>query len=430
MSYAAALGRLGSAWGRRHTLVLLVVLAVTIGYSDRVNISVAALAMREQLHWTQTTKGLVLSAFFVGYLGAMLASGWLAQRFGGRIVLGIAVLWWSVCTLATPWAAQVSLPMLLIARIAIGAGEAAVFPASIELIARWTPRAEHAGATTFMLSGVPLGTVVGLLGTGWLLTRWAWPSAFYVFGALGIAWAFAWFALTAASPATAPRLGAAERSLLEREAEGPAVVGEPIPWRALLSHRAVWALVAAHFALTWTLYVLLSWLPSYLRDVQGVAIGTAGIFAAAPWIANFATTHLGVAASAAIVRRTGRAALARKSLQAVALLGSAACLVLARFAPHSAAAVLAILCLGTGLLGCGWAGYGPNFLDLAPRHSPLLFAFSNTIATIPGVVGVSITGWLVDLTGTYDAAFMLAAAVSVAATLVFAVFGSSRPVVA
>ena len=248
MNCVAAVGRFAAAWERRHTLVLLVLLAVTIGYSDRVNISVAALAMREQLHWSQTTKGFVMSAFFVGYLGAMLASGWLAQRFGGRAVLGSAVLWWSACTLATPWAAQLSLPALYLARIAIGAGEAAVFPASLELIGRTTPRAGHAGAASVMWSGVPLGTVVGLLGTGWLLTRLDWPWAFYVFGAIGIVWAAVWFAFTARSPAATPRLGKP--------------IAEPVPWRALLGHRAVWALFAAHFAFAWTLTLFLSWLPS------------------------------------------------------------------------------------------------------------------------------------------------------------------------
>ena len=77
---------------RRHVLVALTFLACFIAYTDRVNISVAAIAMKEDLGWTQTEKGLVLSSFFVGYMLFMFASGWLATRYGGKRVLGLAVL--------------------------------------------------------------------------------------------------------------------------------------------------------------------------------------------------------------------------------------------------------------------------------------------------------------------------------------------------
>jgi ACS family sodium-dependent inorganic phosphate cotransporter len=88
---------------------------------------------------------------------------------------------------------------------------------------------------------------------------------------------------------------------------------------------------------------------------------------------------------------------------------------------------LTVLCAATGLLGLGWTGFSANYLDIAPRHGAMLFAVGNTFGTIPGVVGVTITGWLIDVTGTYTAAFALAAGISVAATLVFAVFGRGRP---
>src|SRR3954471_23832870 len=125
-----------AAW---RPIVVLCGLAVLISYVDRTNISVAAIRMQEQFHWTETTKGYVLSSFFIGYLAMMAASGALANRFGGRIVLGAAVLWWSAFTALTPPAASLSFATLIAARIALGAGEAAVFPASINMVARWVP---------------------------------------------------------------------------------------------------------------------------------------------------------------------------------------------------------------------------------------------------------------------------------------------------
>jgi hypothetical protein len=55
---------LPQVWGRRHALLAMCFLAMFIAYTDRVNISVASVAMREQLGWTQTVKGIVLTNYF------------------------------------------------------------------------------------------------------------------------------------------------------------------------------------------------------------------------------------------------------------------------------------------------------------------------------------------------------------------------------
>ena len=410
-----------SSWGRRHTLLVLVFLAIVVGYSDRVNISVAAVAMKEDLGWNQTTKGVVLSSFFVGYLAFMFVGGWLANRFGGRSVLGIAVLWWSAFTLLTPLAAATSVPVLIAARIGMGIGEAAMFPAAIELLGRWLPPEEQTRGIAIVNSGIPFGTVIGLLVTGWIVGGHHWSAAFYAFGLIGALWAVFWFAMTANDPHTDPRVPPAERALLAAS-HTPGATRPRIPWAALLNRRATWALVVTHFACTWTLYMLLSWLPSFFRDVQHVSIAGSGMLSAAPWLSMLAMTYVAAGVSDALFRRTGRLALTRKTIQGTGLLGSGALLLLAQRA-GSPATALAIVCAATGLLGFCWVGYAPNFLDLAPRHSAVLLGFSNTFATMPGIVGVAVAGWLVDITGGYAATFALAAAVSALGALAFMLFG-------
>ena len=90
----SAVGR-RTGWPRYYTIMLLLFAAVFISYIDRTNISVAAIAMQADLGWTETDKGVVLSSFFVGYLLLMVVEGVLANRYGGWIVLGVAVIWWS-----------------------------------------------------------------------------------------------------------------------------------------------------------------------------------------------------------------------------------------------------------------------------------------------------------------------------------------------
>jgi MFS transporter, ACS family, solute carrier family 17 (sodium-dependent inorganic phosphate cotransporter), other len=219
---------------RRTLLVALCSLAAFVAYTDRVNIAVASVVMKEHFGWTQTEKGFVLSSFFIGYMAFMFASGWLATRFGGKRVLGAAVLAWSVCTLLTPPAAAWSLTALVAVRIAMGIGEAAMFPSAIELYGRWVPLVERTRAVGWLMNGIPMGTVIGLAASGWLVKHYGWPMPFYVFGALGLGWAALWFRVAANDPATDPRISAAERELLaHRELDlleaGRQHVGAPEP---------------------------------------------------------------------------------------------------------------------------------------------------------------------------------------------------------
>lgn len=421
-------GTAGTRWPQRYVVVSLAFAASTLAYTDRVNLAVAAVAMRQQFGWTQTQKGFALSAFFVGYLAFMFVAGLLATRFGGRRLLGAAVLAWSICTLLTPIAAGMSLVALIAVRIGMGVGEASMYPASYDLFSRWVPLTERARAVGWLLNGIPVGTLAGLIGSGWLVERFGWPSVFYVFGAFGFVWAVAWFSQVADDPARCPRVASAERALLCR-ADSATAPDVRIPLHRLLLRTRVLGIVAGHFATTWTLYVLISWLPSYFREAQGLSVANAGLFSAAPWIAMFASTTAAGSLSDRMISAGFGVTAVRKLMQCAGLLLSALFLVIARDV-HSPGAALVLLCAATGALGLTWCGFAPGIIDVAPqRAAAILGGFSNSIATIPGIVGVAVTGWLVDVTGTYSAAFVLTAAVSVAGALVFGLCFSAHPIV-
>jgi MFS transporter, ACS family, solute carrier family 17 (sodium-dependent inorganic phosphate cotransporter), other len=413
-------------WPRRHVVVALTFLGCIIAYTDRVNISVAVVAMKEHFGWSHTQKGFVLSAFFVGYLLFMFVAGLLATRFGGKRLLGCSVAAWSIFTLLTPLAATLSLTALLVARVGMGIGEAAMFPASLELFGRWVPPTERARAVAWLWSGIPIGTLIGLMGTGWIVGRFGWPMAFYAFGAVGLLWVIAWYQQVESDPATDPRIDVEERALLR--VARPTSLVERIPLRRLLLRAPVLALVAGHFANAWSVYFLLAWLPSYFRDVQQLSIAKVGLFSAAPWLVMFATNNLAAVISDRMTGRGVRLTATRKLMVCGGLVVSAVFLLTLREAQTPAAALM-LLCAATGALGCTWSGFPPGYLDVAPRHSAVLFGFGNTFATIPGIVGVTAAGWLVDVTGTYSAAFVLAAIVSAVGALTFGLLFDARPLV-
>lgn len=383
---------------------------------DRVNISVAVLAMQKDFAWSETTKGLVLSSFFIGYLVFQVPSGYIANRFGGAPLLGIAVVWWSVCTLLTPYASSVSLTALLAMRIAMGLGEAAMFPAAYNLFARWVPGAERSRAISALLSGIPLGTVFALSTSGWVISHFDWPTLFYAFAVPGFIWAVVWF-----------------MTLRRDEVGAHGIEPTPsrtdtVPWALLFSKPAVWALILNHFCANWTLYMAITWLPSYFSKVQGQSIANVGLYSAAPWFTMLVMTNVVGWIADGMIKRGTSLTLVRKLMQTIGLVGSSAFLLLTIDA-SSPVQALALLCGALGALAFTWSGFSPNHLDIAPRYAGVLMGITNTVATLPGIVGVALTGWLIDASGTYAAAFALAAAVNLIGSLAWLAFATGKRVV-
>jgi len=399
------------SWRPWHTVVLLCFAAVFISYIDRTNISVASIAMKDEFKWTETTKGFVLSSFFIGYILLQVASGVLANKFGGKVVLGVAVLWWSLFTMLTPPAAFLSFFTLIGARIALGLGEAAVFPASINMIGRWVPVSRRSRAVALFSSGLSLGTVVSLPLTGWLVREHGWPMPFYMFGLVGFVWVAVWFAGVGSG-----------RGI---EAETAPTEKRVIPWGRMARTPAVWAICVNHFCHNWSLYVLLAWLPSYFKTMFGVTLTSAGILSAAPWLTSFIMANVGGNVADRMINAGRSPTFVRKLLQATGLLGTASFLLLVQSAGSPTTGML-LMCGATGMLALCLAGFSPNSFDIAPLYADVIWGISNTFATVPGIVGVAVTGWLIERTGTYRAPFVLTAGIAVFGALVFLTFGSGR----
>lgn len=412
---------------KRLVLVILCFLATTLCYIDRVNISVAVIPMADQFGWSQTTKGFVLSSFFIGYLLMMTPGGWLANRYGGRMVMGAALALWSLFTLLTPLAASLSFAALIATRILMGVGEAANFPAIIGLFARWLPKAERTRAVSLMFAGIPAGTVLGLSVSGLLVAAYGWQENFYVFGAIGIGFAALWFWLVHGSPDSHPTISPAERAQLAGIAAEHNEV-PPVPWGDMLRKKAVWALIINHTTTTWLLYLMLTWMPSYFRDVQHLAIAKSGLFSAAPWLTAMITGpvigHIAdrwIASGASITR-------VRKTMQATAMIGVAAGMLLASRVTDANSALL-VLCGTMAFYSFTSSGFACNHLDIAPRYAAALYGLTNTFATIPGIVGVAITGFLLDLTHSYTSTFLLAAGVAMVGAVTWLAWGTGERVI-
>jgi ACS family sodium-dependent inorganic phosphate cotransporter len=414
-------------WPRRLTVVILCFLSALICYIDRVNISVAIIPMAEEFGWDNTTRGLVLSSFFYGYMATQVLGGWLADRFGAKAVLGFGVLWWSLFTLVTPPAAAASLAILFVARALMGMGEGINFPACYSVMGRWIPASEKARAAGFLLSGVSVGTVAALLISPILIGAYGWESVFYIYGVLGFIWWIFWQTRVHSLPSEHPNISEAE---LEHIRSGlPAVEKAPkLPFKLIFSKVPVWALIINHFCVNWGFYVMLAWLPTYFNQQLGVNIRDVGIYAVLPYVALFITGNGAGWISDWMIKSGWSVTNTRKVIQTIGLVGPASCF----FMVGQVETPLQGVAVMTGALffaGFSFAGFAVNHLDIAPKYAGTLLGITNTVGTIPGVVGVLVSGYLVDTTGSWASAFFLAACLYLVAAVVWLLMSTGERII-
>lgn len=141
--------------------------------------------------WDQKTQGIILSAFYWGYIITHVPGGQLAAKIGGKNTLLIGTMIACLFTMLTPIAIEYGgYSWLIVARIIVGLGEGAVFPACNTLLAAWTPLKERSISATVVYSGGMIGSVFGSSLSGILMSQYGWRSVFYIFGVAAIVWCF------------------------------------------------------------------------------------------------------------------------------------------------------------------------------------------------------------------------------------------------
>jgi len=409
---------------RRYVLIGLCFFATFICYIDRAVISVTIIPMAEYFGWDRATQGFVLSSFFVGYLITQILGGRLADRFGGKTVLGAGVVFWSIFTILTPPAAFLGLTALYVARIGMGVGEGITFPAIYSMFGRWLPAHERSRVIGFNFSAIPIGTVFALVVTPWIVIAWGWQWAFYLFGAVGIFWWVAWHFMTTASPANHPNIADHEKALIESDTSTEQAV-EPPPWGALLSSLPVWAIIVCHFCNNWAGYVLLSWMPTYISQALGVNYAAIGLFAMIPSLASFLFLNVAGWTTDYLASKGMATIRIRKLMQSIGFGGYAAILLVVGYVTSPVLAI-ALMTLGAMLGAFVAGGFLVNHLDIAPKHAGVLMGLTNTAGTIPGIIGVTVSGLILQWTDSWALVFQVAAVINLLGLAFYLKFASAE----
>lgn len=411
----------GSRW-----LVFMTVLAVYICMIDRIAISIAIIPMAEDNGWSPTVQGAVMSAFFLGYVTLQIPAGYLSDRFGGKWVLGLGVLFWSLFTLLTPASAALGITVLLACRFLMGVAEAVTWPSIYSLYSRWVHPDRRASAVGLMNSGISGGAVIALICTPWLISVWSWQGAFYLYGVLGILWFAVWAPLARSRPADKTDWEAADAVPATAESGSAAdqndVSAQPVyprlTVRGMLRSRAVWAVAVAHICINWSLYLVLSWFPTFVNRELGADLQLAGFLALAPTIVSLVMAPLAGRLFDRLVAKGHDRLKVRRVMQSLAFVGITAAM-MAITLTDSLVLSVTVITLSNALTAFSIGGFATNHLDIAPNQSGLLMGVTNTLAAVSSSVSVFVSGWIQDLSGGWDAVFLTAAGVSVFGAVIY-----------
>ncbi len=399
-------------------MLAMTVLAVYICMIDRIAISIAIIPMAEEQGWSPTVQGAVMSAFFVGYLLLQIPAGYLSDRFGGKWVLGLGVIFWSLFTLLTPISAMLGLSVLFLCRFLMGMAESVTWPSIYALYSQWIHPDRRASAVGLMNSGIAGGSVIALICTPWLITVWSWQGAFYLYGVLGVAWFFVWIVSAQSRPSPLPQwhssaaLTTDAGSALALEASEGAAAFPRLTIGRMLRSRAVWAIAIAHISINWSLYLILSWFPTFVSQELGADLQTAGFLALAPTLMSLVMAPVAGRLFDTLVSRGYDRRKVRRVMQTTAFVGITLAM-LAVTLTDSLLISVAVITVSNALTAFSIGGFATNHLDIAPNQSGLLMGVTNTLAAVSSSVSVFVSGWIQDLSGGWDAVFYLAAIVSV-----------------
>lgn len=382
-------------------IVALLAIAVFINYVDRGNLATAGPLLKDELHLSNAQFGVLGSAFFLSYAPLQLVAGWLAQRFDVRYVLAAGLVIWAIATSLV--ALATSFATLLALRLLLGVGESVTYPCNSKLLAQRAPEHQRGRANGVIAGCQALGPTFGTLVGGLVMASFGWRAAFMAFGLISLLWLLPWLLVTHGGTALA---GAPQ--------------GAPLPYLTLLQQRALWGASLGQFCSTYSFYFVLTWLPLILVKSYGYSVLEMTRIGAAVYALYALSSLLTGWASDRWILAGASANRVRKTLLVGGLIAIAILMMVCASAVSTAAVLL--LAATAALFGT----QTPNIFAISqtlggPRGGGKWMGVQNFVGNLAGVVAPSVTGYVVDRSGGFYWAFVIAAGVTLLGCLAFGV---------
>ena len=378
-------------------VVALLALAALINYIDRGNLALAAPLLKNELHVSAFQLGILLSSFFWTYTLFVPVSGWLADRFDVKWVMAIGFFLWSGATAVT--GGLHAFGALLAARLLLGVGESVAYPCYARTLVRHVPEIGRGFANALIAAGVGCGPALGTFFGGTLMARYGWRPFFIVLGLLSMVWLIPWFALVPQGP---PVLSPVEKS--------------GAGFLELLKKRSMWGTCGGLFGANYVLYFEITWLPYYLQQERHFSITAMAKIAGVGYLCYSAAAVAFGWISDRWIASGATPTLVRKTFAGVGAGSTGFLLLGCALAGPTASVILLLLAFAAGGM-CGSNIWAITQTLAGPRMTGRWTGLQNFVGNLAGFLVPTVTGFVVDLTGHFFAAFVIMAVVALLAAL-------------
>jgi len=385
----------------RWVICALLLFGTTKNYMDRQVLGVLKTTLQHDLGWNEIDYSNLVFAFQAAYAVGMLLVGRLIDRLGTRLGYALAMAFWSVASMGHAVAS--SLTSFVIARSALGFGEAGVFPASIKCVAEWFPKKERALATGIFNAGTSAGAIVTPLVVPWITMYWGWQWAFVITGALGFVWLIFWLLLYR-KPEEHSHVCKAELDYIRSD---PAESVARVKWISLFPHRQTWAFVTGKFMIDPIWWFYLFWVPDFLQRRHGLSLMKIGVPIMVIYVISDVGSVAGGWLSSWLIKRGKSVNAARK----ITMLLCAFSVVPIVFAYRTESMWEAVLLIG--LAAAGHQGFSANLFTLSSDLFPAkavgsVVGIGGMAGAIGGMLIAKIVGYVLQWTGSYMVPFFIA----------------------
>jgi len=413
----------------RYLIVLMLFVASTFSYGDRVVLSIAGVALSRDLHLDPLRMGYLFSGFSWAYVVAQLPAGGLLDRFGSKLVYGISIVCWSICALLAGFTgylpAVATFYALFVLRLLSGLAQSPVFPGNGRIVAAWFPTAERGRASAIFNSSQYFALVLFAPALGWIVHVWGWKPCFWLAGVVGVVLSIVWFRVIYGVKMH-PRISQPEIEYIEQGGGlanldgGTAARGNTLTWGAvkwLLSNRMLVGIYIGQYCITTLTWFFLTWFPIYLSQARHMSIVKVGFLSALPALCGCAGGILGGVVSDKLLRAGRTLSFARKT--PIVLGMSLSMTMVACNYVNTQTAVMVLMSLaffGKGFGALGWTVIS----DTSPKGLiGLNGGLFNLIGNMAGVTTPIIIGYIVKRTGSFQDALIFVGATALLAIVAY-----------
>ena len=395
----------------QRTALAMLVVAGAVNYIDRATLAVANPLIREEMGLSISQMGYLLSAFLWSYAFSQLPTGAMVDKLGPRRLLTLGLSLWSLAQLLGGLVQ--SFNQFFAARLLLGIGEAPQFPTGARVVRDWFNPRDRGLATGIFNCASTLGTAIALPLLTFLMLSFGWRATFVIMGVAGLLVALVWFLLYRDPRSVA--LTAAETAY-RTEGDPPGQRSEVTfrEWKLLFRFRTTWGMILGYFGCIYLTWIYSAWLPGYLEIERHMSVKATGIAAAIPFVCGVVGGVLGGYLADVLVRRGVSPVNSRKYPAAAALLGTSACTLAAAYVTSN---ILAVAFISASLFlvyvtsTCAWA---LSSVAAPTNCTASIGAMQNFGGYLGGALAPTVTGLIVQSTGSFVLALVVGAAIGAA----------------